>query len=73
MVSIRQHLLLQDLEEGRLGKELEFRKGRESAGIARSCFGAGIASRGKFDEEFEDSIDVQQDVLATLKRLSGVI
>lgn len=72
MANERQQLL-QDLGYGGLRRELEFRMGLEYAGVVRNCFDAAMTSNGGVDECFDDSIEVQQETLATLRRLSSIV
>jgi Prion-inhibition and propagation len=72
MMSQRQRLL-QGPGYDRLRSELEFRMGHAYARVVRSCLYAGMTSNGGLDEDFENSIDVQEDVLATLRKLLGAV
>jgi hypothetical protein len=66
-------LLLQGPGYGRLETQLEFRMGSQYAAVVRKCLTAGMTSGGGLDEDFEDSIEVQQDTLTTLKRLLSAL
>jgi hypothetical protein len=61
--------LLQDPGYRRLGRELEFRMARVYARVVNNCLHAGMTSTGGLDEDFEYSIEVQQETPATLRRL----
>lgn len=65
--------ILQGRGYDRLESELDFRTGRAYAQVVRTCFTAGMTEAGGLEEDFEDSIDVQQDILVKLRRLLSAL
>jgi Prion-inhibition and propagation len=57
----------------RLERELGFKMGHEYAAVVRKCFSAGTTLNGELDEYSEDSVELQQDTLARLRRLFNVL
>ena len=47
--------------------------GHEYAGVVRKCLTAGTTLNEDLNEDFENSVELQQDTLATLRRLSSVL
>ena len=72
MMSERQRLL-QGTGYDRLRSELGFRVGNAYTRGNRYCLYAGMTSDGNLDEDFENSIVVQEDILATLRKLLDAV
>ena len=72
MMSGRQRLL-QGQDCDRLRSELEFRMGHAYARVVRNCLTARMDSDQGLDEDFENSIDVQEDILAKLRKLLNAV
>lgn len=72
MVKERQRFL-EERGSGSIRAELEFRMGHVYNKLVMDCLHVGTVSTSSADEEFDDSLDIQETIVSTLRNLLEVL
>ncbi|CAD6584444.1 MAG: hypothetical protein ASARMPREDX12_001659 [Alectoria sarmentosa] len=72
MVKERQRFL-EERGSGSIRAELEFRMGHVYNKLVMDCLHVGTISTSSEDEEFDDSLDIQETIVSTLRNLLEVL
>ena len=65
--------LLEERGSGSIRSELEFRMGNAYSKLVMDCLQAEAGSSSSAEEGFDDSLDVQETIVSTLRNLRGVL
>ena len=65
--------LLEERGSGSIRSELEFRMGNAYSKLVMDCLQAETGSSSSPQEEFDDSLDVQETIVSTLRSLLEVL